>query len=138
MRKQWSIGRVAMYGAYITLWTGLCGGALFVHSSMAKASSDNGAIVIKNDGACGMPGSDASGNLTFGGIGQVTTDVTNGNKVMLKCKGAGITNDSGSGQSFDGFGCGLFDGNGNFYFTTDSHTTISASGVGTLTCTFTF
>jgi hypothetical protein len=110
---------------------------LLVSGTGNVARADGGpAIVIKNDGACGMPGSDADGNITFGGIGQVTTDVTNGNKVMLKCMGTGITNDSGSGQHFDGFGCGLFDGNGNFYFTTDSHTTISASGVGTLTCTF--
>jgi hypothetical protein len=103
----------------------------------AKGYAD-GAIVIKNDGACGMPGSDANGNITFGGIGQVTTEVTNNNKVTLKCKGTGITNLSGSGQSFDSFGCGIVDGNGNFDLTTDSHTTISASGVGTLTCTFTF
>ena len=102
--------------------------------SVAKADPGNGAIVIKNDGLCGMPGSDASGNIIFGGIGQVTTNVTNGNHVILTCKGTGIENDSGRGQNFDGFGCGVIDGNGNFYFTTDSHTTISASGNGTLTC----
>lgn len=109
--------------------------ALFF-GTVGTATADP-AIVIKNDGLCGMPGSDASGNITFGGIGQVTTDVTNDNKVMLKCKGTGILNASGRGQSFDGFGCGLFDGNFNFYFTTDSHATVSASGVGTLTCTAT-
>lgn len=104
-----------------------------VCSFAAKAHAD-GAIVIKNDGLCGMPGSDANGNIIFGGIGQVTTDLTNSQRVMLKCMGTNITNLSGKGQGFDSFGCGLFDGNGNFYFTTDSHTTISASGVGTLTC----
>jgi len=114
-------------------------GFLLVSGMGSVARADGGpAIVIKNDGLCGMPGSDANGNITFGGIGQVTTDVTNGNKVMLKCMGTGITNLSGSGQSFNGFGCGLVDGNGNFYFTTDSHATVSASGVGTLTCTFKF
>lgn len=97
--------------------------------TVGTASADP-AIVIKNDGLCGMAGSDANGNIIFGGIGQVTTDVTNDNKEMLKCKGTGITNLSGSGQSFDGFLCGTFSG-----ATTDSHATVSASGVGTLTCT---
>jgi hypothetical protein len=100
--------------------------------SVGTATAD-GAVVIKNDGLCGMPGSDASGNLIFGGIGQVTTDVTNGNKEMLKCKGSGLTNLSGQGQSFDGFFCGTFTG-----VTTDSHAMVSASGEGTLTCTVHF
>ena len=50
---------------------------------------------------------------------------------MLKCMGTGITNLSGKAQQFDGFFCGTPGG-----LTTDSDTTISASGVGTLTCTF--
>lgn len=97
--------------------------------TVGTASADP-AIVIKNDGSCGMPGSDANGNIIFGGIGQVTTIVENDNKVLLKCKGDNITNLSGSGQSFDGFLCGTPGG-----LTTDSHATVSASGVGTLTCT---
>jgi len=109
--------------------------ALAIGLIVARSVTADSAIVIKNDGSCGMPGSDADGNITFGGIGQVTTEVINDNKVMLKCKGTGIFNASGKGQSFDGFGCGIIDPSGNFYFTTDSHTTISASGVGTLTCT---
>jgi hypothetical protein len=106
--------------------------ALAVGLIAAKTVSA-GAVVIKNDGSCGMLGSDADGNQIFGGIGQVTTDVTNKNKEMLKCKGTGITNLSGKGQSFDGFLCGTLSGS-----TTDSHATVSASGVGTLTCTVSF
>jgi hypothetical protein len=94
------------------------------------------AIVIKNDGLCGMPGSDANGNLIFGGIGQVTTEVENGNKVMLKCKGGGITNLSGRGQNYAEFLCGIITPGGDFVLTDDSHATVSASGVGTLTCTY--
>ncbi len=101
--------------------------------SFAVKSHADGAIVIKNDGLCGMPGSDANGNIIFGGIGQVTTAVINDNKSLLKCKGDNITNLSGSGQNFDGFLCGTFSG-----VTTDSHATVSASGVGTLTCTVHF
>jgi hypothetical protein len=112
---------------------------LLVSGTGSVARADGGpAVVIKNGGLCGMPGSDADGNIIFGGTGQVTTSVTNGNKAMIKCMGTDITNLSGSGQSFNGFSCGLIDGNGNFQFTTDSHATVSASGVGTLTCTFKF
>jgi hypothetical protein len=103
-----------------------------VWASVATAAGTP-AAVIKNDGLCGMVGSDADGNLIFDGIGQVTTDVTNGNKEMLKCMGTDITNLSGRGQNYNGFLCGTFSG-----LTTDSHATVSASGVGTLTCTVHF
>jgi hypothetical protein len=95
------------------------------------------AIVIKNDGLCGMPGSDANGELAFGGIGTQTTKVENDNKVMLKCKGTGITNDSATGQIFEGFTCGLMDAEGNLHVTEDTHATVSATGIGTMTCVFT-
>jgi len=42
----------------------------------------------------------------------------------------------GRGQSFDSFGCGIITPSGDAVFTTDSHATVSASGVGTLTCTY--
>lgn len=121
----------------LTILTFLIVVAALLHVTVGAANADP-AIVIKNDGTCGMLGSDASGNPIFGGIGEVTTSVTNDNKSMIKCAGTGITNLSGRGQSFDGFLCGLFDGNGNFYLTTDSHATVSASGVGSLTCTIKF
>ena len=95
----------------------------------APKTSADGAAVIKNDGLCGMVGSDADGNQIFGGIGQVTTDVKNANQEMLSCKGSGIANDSGRGQHFDGFLCGTFSG-----LTTDSHATVTPSGQATLTC----
>lgn len=98
------------------------------------------AIVIRSDGACGMVGADENGELTFGGIGAVTMVVENGNKVMQKCKGEGITNESGRAQTFKGFGCGVSQpGSGEFeefLVTEDTHATVSASGVGTLTCTY--
>ncbi len=108
-------------------------GALCIAGIVAAAGGP--AIVIKNDGTCGMAGSDANGNLIFGGIGQITTEVENGNKVMLKCKGDNITNLSGQGQNFAGFACGVQAPSGGFSVTTDSHATVSASGVGTLDCT---
>ncbi len=98
--------------------------------------SADGAIVIKNDGLCGMVGADENGDLVLGGIGLQTTKVENGNKVMLKCKGTDITNDTGRAQSFSGFVCGVFDAEGTLFLTEDTHATVSASGVGTLTCTY--
>jgi len=102
-----------------------------------KAVYADPAIVIKNDGQCGIPGADENGDLTFGGIGLRTTEIENDNKVMLKCKGTGITNDSGRGQQFDGFTCGIFTPGGALVLTEDTHATVSAKGVGTMTCTYT-
>jgi hypothetical protein len=96
------------------------------------------AIVIKNGGLCGMPGSDADGNIVFGGIGAATTVVQNDNKVMLKCKGYPILNLSGVGQHFKEFGCGIELPAGGFVFTDDTHATVSEDEVGTMTCTLHF
>jgi len=95
------------------------------------------AIVIHKqpNGTCGMPGSDASGNLIFGGIGNIQLIVENANKVMLTCKGSGIENDSRKGQSFKGFACGVMAPDGSFYITTDTSATVSASGKASLKCT---
>ncbi len=104
--------------------------------AVVEAQADP-AIVIKNNGECSMAGSDADGNIIFGGIGQVETVVENGNRVMLTCKGENITNLSGTGQSYTAFLCGVYPPSGGFVVTTDSHATVSASGVATLTCTYT-
>jgi hypothetical protein len=57
-------------GVYAALLVVALAAFLFVGGTGQIARADgNGAIVIKNDGACGMPGSDANGNITFGGIG---------------------------------------------------------------------
>ena len=101
-----------------------------------RAIAPSPAIVIKNDGECGMPGSDADGEFVFGGFGLSTTRVENGNWVTLKCKGDGIVNLSDRGQSLDGFQCAIEVPSGGFVFTTDTHATVSRSGVGTLTCRY--
>jgi hypothetical protein len=105
--------------------------------SVQQAVAADGAIVIKNNGDCGMVGAGADGDVIFGGIGVATTVVENGNRVMLKCVGEGVTNLSGSGQSFSGFECGVELPSGGFIGTTDTHATVSRSGVGTMTCTYT-
>ena len=79
---------------------------------------------------------DENGNFIFGGEGVLITEIENENKVMLKCKGTDITNDSGRGQKFSGFLCGVFDAEGTLFLTEDTHAAVSASGVGTLTCTY--
>src|SRR4051794_21413132 len=96
-------------------------------SARFDASANSNAATVDHDaGLCGMPGSDANGNLIFGGVGTIKVVVENGNKVMIKCTGNPITNLSGRAQNFDGFGCGIIS-NSQFYFTTDSHANVSAS-----------
>lgn len=103
----------------------------FVDPDLAASGA---ALVIKNDGRCGLVGADANGDMVFGSVGISTTRVENANRVALKCRGRDITNMSGRGQSFSGFWCGVAAPSGAFCFTTDSHSTVSASGVGALTC----
>lgn len=94
------------------------------------------AVVIKGGNQCSLPGADANGNRVFGGYGVRTIKLQNGNKVMITCRGTGITNESGTGQVYEGFGCSTVAPDGNHYTTTDSRATVSASGVATMTCTF--
>lgn len=121
------------------MWTGaavLLGVTVGVMVNVGAAGSQEPAIVIKNDGLCGMVGANADGNITFGGIGVATTRLENNSKVMMKCRGEEVTNLTGQAQSFSGFACGFEMPDGPFLITEDTHATVSASGVGTLTCTF--
>lgn len=110
---------------------------LFVLLGLASAvlMADPAIVINRGTGACGMPGSDVDGNIIFGGIGTATVVVENGNKVMVKCQGT-VTNLSDRAQSFEGFTCGVGDGQ----LTDDSRATVSANGDGTgngtVTCTF--
>lgn len=94
------------------------------------------AIVIKNDGLCGMPGSDEEGNFTFGGIGTQATKLENDSKVMMKCRGSDLANASGRAQVFEGFACGLVNSDGEVIVTEDTHATVAANGTGSMTCIF--
>jgi len=108
-----------------------------VMASVQQAVQAGPAVVIKSDGVCGMPGADTDGNFIFGGLGVVTTLLENDNKVMIKCKGEGLTNESGQAQSFEGFSCGIQPPSGGDFITADeSHATISASGAATMTCAY--
>jgi hypothetical protein len=52
---------------------------VIVASGTLMATSPNAAIVInRGTGACGMPGSDANGNIIFGGIGVVKVELEHG------------------------------------------------------------
>ncbi len=86
---------------------------------------------------CGQPGSDENGDMIFGGIGTRITEIENDNRVMLKCKGVDIANESGVAQVFTGFDCGVFLPRGGFVITTDTHATVSPKGIGTMTCVYT-
>ena len=83
-----------------------------------------------------MVGSDATGGLIGGGAGTIATKVQNNNKLMITCKGTGITNLSGRTQIFRDFNCnviGLKDGVP--HPTTNSFAIITSDGVSSLTCT---
>lgn len=105
----------------------LAGGLLMAEPAVA---------INRGTGGCGMAGFNADGNLIPGGLGQTSLVLENGNKVMLRCEGEGITNLTGQGQSASGFGCGIFTPDNILVFTTDSRTTVSASGRATLICTY--
>ena len=101
-----------------------------------NAASPNGAWVEKESGTCGMVGSGPNGEAIFGGFGVVATAVENNNKVMISCKGTGITNLSGRTQTYRDFPCGIIGvKDGTEYLTTDSHATVTKDGNATLTCT---
>jgi hypothetical protein len=100
------------------------------------ASADPAIVIHKDSGLCGMPGSDANGNIIFGGIGAIWHVVENDNKVTLVCKGESITNLSGKGQHYEGFACGLVIPSDGFVLTTDSFATVARNGNATLSCTF--
>ena len=109
-------------------------GFILLNLSSTPVAADP-AIVVRDVGPCGMPGSDANGNIILGGIGTSTHVMENDNKVSLTCKGTNLVNLSGSGQHFSGFGCGIISPSGQLFITADTHATVSASGNGTLTCT---
>ena len=110
-----------------------------VMASVQQAVQAGPAIVIKNDGLCGMPGADEDGNPSYIDQGMVTTIVENDNRVTFKCKGENVTNLSGRGQTYSGFDCGIVlpsDETQTVIITDDTHATVSASGVGIMTCTY--
>jgi hypothetical protein len=121
------------------VWAGaavVLAGVVGVLVNVQHVRAMDAAVVIKNDGVCGLPGADADGNRTFGGLGEVVTHIENGNKEIIKCKGD-VTNLSGEAQAFDGFLCGYELPSGETRQTEDTHAAVSASGAGMLTCIFT-
>ena len=103
--------------------------------NMQQVLSAEQAVVQKGSGVpCALFGADANGEAVLQEGGEITMTVENDNKVMMRCKGTGITNLSGSEQNFDGFPCGVLVGE-DFVLTEDSHATVSETGVATMTCT---
>ncbi len=111
-----------------------CLGVVLFPMAWAGADSENAAVVIHEDGECGMAGSDEDGQLVPGGLGEVTVVIVNRNWVILKCGGSDIQNLSGEGQHYAGFDCGITTPSGDFVITTDTHATVSDDGHATLTC----
>ena len=111
-------------------------GSLFLAGAV-HANDDSGATVLHDVGLCFMLGSDADGNPVTDQVnfGTRTLVLENAKKIMNKCKGSGIKNDSGTGQSYSGFLCAVLTPANTLLGATDSHATVSASGEATLNCT---
>jgi hypothetical protein len=105
--------------------------------SQQQVVSANPAIAMKSDGECGMPGADENGDMIFGGTGEMTTDTETNNRVTMKCRGIGITNDSGRTQTFEGFSCAIYMADGSLVVTDNSQAKVTAKGVGTMSCVYT-
>ena len=112
------------------------GVALAMTVFVAVPTLAESAVVVRDQGQCGMPGADADGNLIFGGVGTVTHVVENKHHVIMKCKGSGLVNDSGRAQHFSGHMCGALRPDGSIVFTEDSGATVTKWGEGSVTCKF--
>lgn len=86
---------------------------------------------------CALLGANENGDAIFGGVG-LGNIVENPIKVVSRCKGDGITNDSGQSHTYMGFVCAILRPTGEVVFTQDSTATISASGHATMICTYHF
>jgi hypothetical protein len=112
--------------------------AVLVPFSAVRVTADPEFVVqAQQGGLCELPGANPNGDLVFGGLGQVVVVRENDQEVTLIGIGEGITNQSGRTQWFRNFACGVFLPSGGFVVTTDTQATVSASGEGLLTCTYT-
>jgi hypothetical protein len=122
-----------------TLFLGLSAAVVtaIVAAGAVAGQPDIRPLAIAGEGdACALPGAEADGDIVLnGGLGTITSLVERDSKVTLQCKGTGIVNDSGSGQSYSGFPC-LVPTSGGTFQTSDSRATVSASGNARLTCTY--
>ena len=110
--------------------------AIVAAGAFAAHQDDRAAAIAGAGDPCAIPGAEADGDiLLFGGLGTITSLVERDSRVTLQCRGTGITNESGRGQSYSGFPCLVPTGGGSFE-TLDSHATVSANGNGRLTCTY--
>ena len=93
--------------------------------------------VVKDIGSpCGIFVGSVEEGTSAGGEGVITMLLENTDKVMMKCKGTGLENLTGVAQSAEGFLCGIVTPEGLVLETEDTRATVSASGVGTMTCTY--
>jgi hypothetical protein len=110
--------------------------AIVAAGALAAQRDDRAAVIAGVGDPCAIPGSEADGDLILnGGLGTITSLVERDSRVTLQCRGAGITNESGRGQSYFGFPCLVPTSSGSFE-TLDSHSTVSPNGTGHLSCTY--
>ena len=108
-------------------------GGLFAASG---ASADGSPAIHVKDGLCNLLGANADGTSFCCTLGEITNTTENGNRTTLKCRDADGTNDSGRGQNYRDFVCGIDLPSGGFVLTEDTHAAVGANGVSTLDCTY--
>jgi hypothetical protein len=110
--------------------------AIVAAGALAAQRDDRVAAIAGAGDPCAIPGAEADGDLILnGGLGTITSLVERDSRVTLQCRGSGITNDTGRGQSYFGFPCLVPTSSGTFE-TLDSHSTVSTNGTGHLSCTY--
>jgi hypothetical protein len=78
-------------------------------------------------GVCVLPGADAQGNLTYGGVATSREVVVNGNTVTMTCTG-NVTNLSSGAQSYRGWLCSIALPGGGSILTRDSLANVGEDG----------
>jgi hypothetical protein len=112
--------------------------AIVAAGALAGQGDTRPSAIAGEGDACALPGAEADGDIILnGGLGTITSLVERPSSVTMNCRGTGIANASGSGQSYSGFPCAVETSRGVFT-TLDSHATVSASGNGRLSCTYRF
>jgi hypothetical protein len=92
-------------------------------------------LLLRDEGVCVMGGFDADGELVIGGEGEPFHTLIRDDLVLVKCKGEGLTNESGQAQSVTDLPCGILLQDRDEPLLAESGSlAVSTDGVGTATC----
>ena len=99
--------------------------AIMIGSAIMPAFAENNAATVIKDVGCFLAEADGGPAVTT----ESLVVSNNGGVTVLKCWFDDVPNDTGKAKNFSGFLCGT-----PFGITTDTKSTVSASGQAVLTC----